>query len=284
MAEQDGTPIPPEADPKGNGPPEEKTDHTQPPAPPATAYNLLSPKATKKRVWIYVVVGVLVIGGLIGAIVGTSGEDDARIDTPVEETVVGNVERPKPVERPEPAPKPEPLPVPEPNVYPGSGDSVIAIEKPESGPAMFHITGNTAGRHFAVTGYDAYDNRTSLFVNTTDPYEGFTLDPKGATTMLEVSATGAWTVGVHSVRAARIIPSPGSISGTGDEVLQVGGSPNMATIRGNPNARHFAVIGYNPSRNLMVNTTDVYEGTVRVARNTTVLEITAVGAWEISLE
>ena len=52
----------------------------------------------------------------------------------------------------------------------------------------------------------------------------------------------------------------------GDEVLQVGGSPSQATITGNPDAQYFGVFGYNPGNNLLVNTTDVYQGTVRVAQ------------------
>lgn len=386
MAEQNGTSIPSDADPKGKGPPEETTRYTQLPPTPPPAYPPPPPTAKKKKTWIWVVVGVLVVAAIIGGIVGTSGKGGRDTSTPskaflghwrsdygdsyhskdrqiyvmndgkqseldyivksedkdammlvilikapdekdydeeitiqfsndastlefwtkgaeslkIRKTYVDDAQDPSespPVSRsepekkaeaekpkPEPAPEPVPLPVPEPKVYSGSGDSVIAIEKPENGPAMFHISGNDSARHFSVTGYDAYDNRTSLFVNTTDPYTGFTLDPGGTTAMLEISAQGAWTVGVYSVRAARVVTSPGSISGTGDEVLQVTGSPSLATISGNPNARHFAVKGYNPSSDLLVNTTDVYTGTVRVARGTTVLEITAEGAWEITLE
>ena len=149
---------------------------------------------------------------------------------------------------------------------------------------MLYIKGNDAGRHFSVTGYDDNDNRTNLFVNVTDPYEGITLDPSGTTTTLEISAQGSWTIESRSAFSARVIEAPGTINGTGDEVLLVEGSPSLATIKGNPNSRHFSVLGYNPKRSLLVNTTDPYEGTVRVERDTFLLEINAVGDWEITLE
>ena len=180
------------------------------------------------------------------------------------------------------APKPEPIP--DPIVYSGVGDDVIRIEMPEEGPVMLYIKGNSQNRHFAVVGFDANDNRTNLFVNTTDPYEGITLDPSGTTAILEIKSVGSWTIESRSVRSARVIKTPGSIKGTGDEVVLIEGVCSLATVRGNPSGRHFAVLGYNPGLNLMVNTTDVYDGKVKVARDTFLLEITAEGKWEISLE
>lgn len=204
-------------------------------------------------------------------------------EEPAEEPIVEEEPEEEPIE---PAEEEiyEPEPVPDPIIYTRNGDDIIKIEKPEDGPVMLYIKGNDDSRHFSVKDYDANDNRTNLFVNTTSPYEGITLDSEGTTVLLEIKAQGSWTIESRSVRSARVIESPGSINGTGDEVLLVKGDSSSATIKGNPNARHFAVKGYNPNRNLMVNTTDAYEGTVRVARNTFLLEITAEDDWEILLE
>ncbi len=62
--------------------------------------------------------------------------------------------------------------------------------------------------------------------------------------------------------------------------------PVIVYVWGNSASRHFAVKGYDAAGNstgLLVNTTDVYEGTVpldfRSGNLTTMLEITATGEW-----
>ena len=61
------------------------------------------------------------------------------------------------------------------------------------------------------------------------------------------------------------------------------GTPDLAHIKGNEQARHFSVKGYGSSSDLLVNTTDPYEGTVILANDTIVLDITASGAWSIEV-
>ncbi|MCD8510571.1 MAG: hypothetical protein LRY73_12335 [Bacillus sp. (in: Bacteria)] len=173
--------------------------------------------------------------------------------------------------------------VAEPVVYTGSGDDFIDIDVPFDGAFLLEITGNSDGRHFAVEGFDAADNRTHLFVNTTDPYSGVLLDPQGTTSSFEISGSGSWEITIRSLNSARTVTD--SITGTGDEVLLVTGETRRAKIEGNPNARHFAVQAYHPNGgDLLVNTTDVYEGTVRMSPDTFLIEITAVGSWSIEIE
>ncbi len=82
---------------------------------------------------------------------------------------------PTPTPTLEPTPIPTSTPLPAPKVYQGSGDSVVDIEKPDSsGVGVLYVRGNAGSRHFAVQGFDAANESTSLFVNTTDPYEGIT--------------------------------------------------------------------------------------------------------------
>lgn len=248
-------------------------------AAPARLYQATS--KIKKPIWKQWWVWVAIIIILFISIGSLGGGDEA-----VEESSAGDataVRSPQDAE-PDLEPDPEPRPIPDHIVYSGTGDDVIKIEKPEDGPLLLYIKGNSSSRHFAVLGYDDNDNRTQLFVNTTDSYEGITLDPGGTTTMLEVNATGSWTIETRSVRSARVLETPGRISGNGDEVIQVEGAASTASVKGNPNARHFAVRGYSPMPDLMVNTTDIYEGKVRVSRGTFILEIIAVGNWEIELE
>lgn len=173
--------------------------------------------------------------------------------------------------------------IPEACVYEGTGDSVINIDHPE-GVYVIYVKGNSAARHFAVKGYDANGNSTELFVNTTDAYEGVTLDPDQKTEMLEISANGDWIVEIRSVWTCDIIDDASTYTGTGDNIVLVNYEASTAQIEGNSGARHFAVKSYGNRTNLMVNTTDVYSGTVMVKDQPFMLEITAVGDWSITLQ
>lgn len=229
--------------------------------------------------WLLLAMGLLAIV-LVACGESESSNNSGNADEMADEK---SKEEPEEVES-EPEPEPEPEPIPEAIVYEGTGDSVIKIEKTEDGPVVLFIKGNGEGRHFAVKGYDDDDDPTELFVNTTDPYEGITLDPGGTTKMLEITGKGTWSIESRSIRSMRVVESPGSIEGIGNEVLLVEGNPSLAHIKGNSGERHFAVKSYNPSRDLLVNTTDAYEGTTRVEKAVFILEITAIGDWSIELE
>lgn len=76
----------------------------------------------------------------------------------------------------------------------------------------------------------------------------------------------------------------GTVSGTGDSVLILLAEAATATVTGNAAGSHFAVIGYGGLfPDLLVNTTDPYEGEVLVDRNSRVFVVTAVGDWTIEL-
>jgi len=198
-----------------------------------------------------------------------------------EETIEEELVEEEPMEYPEP--------IPEPNVYESAGDDIIDIEKPEDELlAIMYVRGNEASRHFAINGYDAAGERTYLFVNTTDPYEGIVQlnvdSRRGDTTRLEVSGTGSWYIEIRSLRSARAASAPGKIIGEGDEVFLVEGELDTAFIVGNDAGRHFAIKGYNSRGNLLVNTTDPYEGRVMVPSDISVIEVTGFGEWEINFE
>lgn len=187
---------------------------------------------------------------------------------------------------PQAAPSPEPVPAsPEPVTYTGSGDDVIDIEPPTD-QFVLQITGNSAARHFAVEGYDSQGEPTELFVNTTDPYtDGITIDPTFTTTTLEISATGEWSISLVPLQSLEQITVGTTLDGTGDQVLLVSGNPTRASITGNAGAHHFAVTVYGPSgSDLLVNTTDPYEGNVMVTGDPVVLEVDSEDAWSILLE
>lgn len=185
------------------------------------------------------------------------------------------------------APPAPPTPPPQ-NVFSGSGDTVISFDRTAE-PAIVHIVGNTGSHHFAVTSYGSQGEYINLLVNTLDPYDGIRpLDFEGEhATRFEVNATGAWTIEILPISAAHTLWVPGSLSGSGDDVIVLAGNtPDLATISGNSVSHHFAVIGYGSSGNyldLLVNTIDPYEGTVMLDRTTHFLEIDAEGQWVISI-
>jgi hypothetical protein len=173
--------------------------------------------------------------------------------------------------------------------YTGSGANVIDIQKPgDAGdPALIYVRGNTNERHFAVESFDASGQQVDLLVNTTDPYEGVVLmdiREGDTTTRLQVTADGEWYIEIRPLAAARRISTPGTISGTSDDVFIIEGEPDVARIVGNAESRHFAVIAYGDYSNLLVNTTDPFDGRVIVAKDTVLVEVTAAGAWEITFE
>lgn len=175
--------------------------------------------------------------------------------------------------------------------YSGSGDDVQSISKPDKGlPALLAISGNGAGRHFAVIARDDSGNRFGALVNTTDAYAGIVpvdLPPRTNTTLLEIKATGGWRIKVYPIGAAQKASVPGVFNGDGDNVIWLKGKPKLAKVRGNSASRHFAVIAYDRSGNRLgakVNTTDPYNGTIILPGRTLLLEINAVGGWTVDLQ
>lgn len=174
--------------------------------------------------------------------------------------------------------------IPDPVTYTGNGDDVITLA-PFDGVFVFHITGNSSKHHFAVKGYDSNGENTGLFVNTTSAYDGITIDPKQETTTLEVNASGDWIIEVQSINKMETISSGETLSGSGDTVIVVSSYGSTATISGNAGNNHFAVKSYGRKRDkLLVNTTEVYEGTVMLSGEPIILEIDAVGEWSITFD
>ena len=168
------------------------------------------------------------------------------------------------------------------NGYSGSGDDYFEITPLDSLWYM-EITGNASGNHFAVKGYDSSGEYTELFVNTLEPYSGSVFELEQSTRMLEVTSTGDWTVRVKPLSSAPVLTVNEAYSGTGDAVLLIPSGCTSAKITGNGGSNHFAVKGYGDYYDLLVNTLDPYNGTVRLERNTVVLTVTAEGGWQITV-
>jgi hypothetical protein len=171
----------------------------------------------------------------------------------------------------------------EPILLSGTGDSIVDVDL-SGDPSIIHIVGNAAARHFAVVALDAAGNTLDLLVNTTDPYDGVRpldfLDSEH-TARFEVSATGPWEIEIRSLLEMPRAAVPGTFEGTGDAVFLLEAPADIATITGNAVARHFAVHGYGGTVDLLVNTTDPYEGQVLLSPQTRVIAVTATGDWSM---
>jgi hypothetical protein len=195
---------------------------------------------------------------------------------------------PTPTPSPVP-PTPTATPAPEPKAYSGSGSDVIDIEKPGGvdSVAIAHITGNAGSSYFGVTSFDDAGKQIDLLVNTTDPYDGVVLidvRKNDKTTRLQIESDGDWTIEILPLSSARRVAVPGAVDGTGDDVIIVDGTPDTAKISGNADGNYFGVWAYGKSADLLVNTTDPYEGRVIVGKDTSVIEISAEGGWQITFE
>ena len=167
--------------------------------------------------------------------------------------------------------------------YTGTGDSVIFLDDIPSGWVLY-AEGNAEDRYFCIQGYDDNDQLTKLFVNTTEPYCGTTIDGNFATTQLEITATGEWRIEIRPLIGCDTITVGEPYKSTGDAVLIVSGDAKTADIYGNARAAYFGVhaIGAG-SADLLVNTTEEYSGTVKCKNNPQVIVVSASDEWGIRL-
>ena len=206
------------------------------------------------------------------AVQETEAEEPAEESEPAEEA--------EPETEPEPEPEEEAAPQ-DPIVLTGSGDDVLTLD-PIPFQYYLHVVGNAEGRHFHVKGFDTEGQGTELFVNTSDPYEGKTYDKNQATAVLEVKSVGDWTIEITPVSLLKTVRAGETVTGVGDDMFLLEGSPATANIEGNAEGRHFDVKGYIGDRSdLMVNTSDPYSGKVMVKPDTELISIDSVGDWSI---
>ena len=239
----------------------------------------------KKRISALALSGILLLAlASCGNTADTSSESNSESSAPGSSSVIVDESAPQEVEEDQSEEPEEEVSIPDPVVYSGTGDDVVQITPPE-GKYVFRITGNQEERHFSVKAYDSFAEYIDLLVNTTSQYSGVTYDPTQSTAMLEISATGDWTIELVSIYTMDALISGNSISGEGDAVLQVFAPVLTADIQGNDASAHFSVKSYDMDGgylDLLVNTTDPYSGTVMMGLDVSTLVIAAEGPWTIT--
>jgi hypothetical protein len=165
-------------------------------------------------------------------------------------------------------------------VLTGSGNAEIELTKTASGPAVVHISGNSASRYFAVRtrGTD------KVLVMTIEPYDGVRLlDWTGESTGFEVRAVGSWRIEVLPLSAMPAFDN--SFEGEGTMVVRFTGKGSVAEITGNDAGRYFEVRAYGTHglHLSLVETTRPYAGSSQISRGHQVFEVQAIGSWTLTI-
>jgi len=233
--------------------------------------------------------GMLACGAPTSDVVEEAASPQAEAEVSEAEVILPT-EAPAPTDIPEPTSTPEPTATPEPPPEPiflsGTGDSILNIEKPDL-PMLAMIKGNSCSRYFGISNLNENNESIALLVNTTDPYEGIVpldfLDYQW-TKRFEVQSNCEWEISVVPLSEGRTLTVPGAIQGTGDEVFLLDGeTPDLIHVVGNRDGRYFGVTAYSDWSDLVVNTTDPYDGTSILSEDVAVIEVQAVGEWQIEI-
>ena len=245
----------------------------------------------KKKVptWVWIVAGVLVFGLILQSCGGDTppADEDSGATSETEEVVEDDSE---PAEQSEAAPEPEAFewPAMEPLLLEGSGDDVVILDTPVSLAAM-DVDANASGRYFGIKPILLSGDSASSLVNTTDPFNGTVLllgSGDDAIAGFEVTSNGAWSFTIKSISEVPYL-APGSTSeGSGDALVRLDETSGLTTITvvGNDEGRYFGVRPHGDSSFSVINTTDPYNGTVKLDSGTLLLEVTAIGLWSITLD
>lgn len=219
-----------------------------------------------------------------------------RTPTPTLTPTATETPTPKPTDTPRPSPTPTATDTPRPiHRYEGAGSDVVDVVTGGE-PAVICITGNQADRYFGIETYDVNNDRIDVLVNTTSPYNGCRpLDWRDDedTDRLIVDAIGPWEIEVIPFEVNErfmdfVAEIPGTVEGNGDDVIfirRTNGDPDIARITGNDASRYFGVVQYSHNGiDILVNTTDPYDGVVLLDPSLILMEVVAMGPWTIEIE
>lgn len=232
--------------------------------------------------WVIIVVGSLAVIPLI------SWGDDSEVVPETSESSKTQVDEPEP----QPDPDPEPIEFEWPAVdsveLAGNGDDVVLLRTPLEVFAAMRVDANSSSRYFGVKPVYLDGESGSSLVNTTDPFLGTVLlegNRSNALGGFEIRATGDWTLTLTSISEVPLLESGETFLGSGDELLRVKETEGLTTLDavGNAEGRYFRLKPYGARSSSLINTTDPYNGTVRVPAGTVLLEVTATGDWALTL-
>jgi hypothetical protein len=173
-----------------------------------------------------------------------------------------------------------------PTTYSGTGDQVIAVDKPNRGEPAIAVVTMGGDRNNIVWALDQNLEQTDLLVNTIGTYNGEVLvdlgSSRGETRSLQIRSAGSWTIELRPLSSARSFDT--QAAGTGDAVLRYARSgPAVATFT-HDGERNFIVWAYRDDgrSDLLVNEIGPYSGSSAI-RGPAWVEVRADGAWTIEV-
>jgi len=257
--------------------------------------NKKNKKPIYKRTWFIVVVVVFLVAALSNAFSSDEQMATEQINTEAQESVVpsaqptSNESENAETAEPEPAAVEFSWPPMAEIVLEGNGDDVILLDGEIPLVAAMDVVANSASRYFGVSPIYSSGNSGSSLVNTTEVFEGTVLLMGSSTEEIvgfEVTANGAWRFSIKSIsEIPKLLPSQ-TFAGNGDGLVRLDETQGLTTILvvGNSESRYFGVRPHGDSSRSVINTTDAYDGRVRLDAGTLLLEVTAIGDWKITLE
>jgi len=188
-----------------------------------------------------------------------------------------------------PSPTPTPTIPQVPLVFSGSGAKVLELNK-WVGPAIARIT-HSGKSYFQIEGFDAYDKHIEFLVDSFGDYSGIVPVDFGdkTTRRLTVNADGAWGIQILPLSSAQIMPLPGILAGKGDLVFMlVGAAPDTISVDASQASGSFIIQAYNQKPaleylDLLVNEIAPFTGVFMAPNRTTLLAISASGAWKLDI-
>lgn len=170
----------------------------------------------------------------------------------------------------------------------GSGDDVVVLDKPVSLAAM-EVSANEAGRFFSLKPILLSGETASSLISTVDPFNGTVLlsgNDFDSVAGFEISAIGSWALTIKSIAEVPSIAPGMTLEGSGDALVRIEVTEGLRTlaVTGNEAERFFSVRQHDEkSSRSLIRAIDSYSGTVRIDSDTSLIEISAIGPWTISL-
>lgn len=169
--------------------------------PPVYPKNVQPPQPPKRKIWPWLIVGIIVLLALCGGIGALSKNAPTTTDTNT--TASASTQAPAPTTAPEkPTPTPKPLKWQNVTTFSGTGEKKTDVfHAPDTWKINYTCNGGDYGNALSVTVYTSSGGYQDLAVNVMCKAGAKTTDTttlhQGGDVYLDISATDAWTITVQ---------------------------------------------------------------------------------------
>ncbi len=154
--------------------------------------------------------------------------------------------------------------------------------------AAMDVFGNESGRYLTIRPVLSSGKTGDSLVLAVEPVNGTVLlEGSGSNAIqgFEISAIGPWTLVIKSIAEVPIVEPGTTLEGAGHALVRMNATQGLVTlsVTGNEAGRAFSVRSHGDRSRSVILGVDPYDGTVRLEPGTTLLEITAIGPWSVTL-